>query len=177
MRALVSIQKSTIVRTEIGELTFRVLRPSDVEHLEAMAADLSARSMALRFMAGTPSFPRGMLERLREIDHAGLEAVIACVGTRVVGLAEYVRTSPRSAEFAVLVADRWQHAGIGRQLVLRLADLAKAGGITTFQASVLIENLPARRMVASFWPMVTPISDGECLEYELPLRGAAALVA
>lgn len=177
MRAQVSIEKSTIVRTEIGELTFRVLQPSDVERLEAMAAELSPRSMALRFMAGMPTFPRAMLARLREIDHAAQEAVIACVGTRVVGLGEYVRTSPRSAEFAILVADRWQHAGIGRQLVLRLADLARAGGITTFEASVLLENLPARRMVASFWPMVTPTSDGECLEYQLPLRGAAALVA
>lgn len=176
MTAFVSTEKSTIVRTEIGELIVRVLQPSDVPWVEAMSADLSPRSLAQRFFVGTPEIPRAMLRQLGGIDHDQQEAVVAVVGTRVVGLAQYVRTAPAAAEFAVLVADRWQHAGIGRRLVSALAELAMARRIDVFQADVLPENITARRMVASFWPTVTPTHDDDCLRYLLPLRKDAARV-
>lgn len=189
MTAYFSTRNSTIVRTEmsgpalrrrsaahpaLGELVIRTLEPSDVELIEAMSADLSPRSLAQRFFAGTPRIPSGLLRQLGRVDHDRLEAVVAVVGTRVIGLAEYVRTGPATAEFAVMVADRWQHAGIGRRLVAALADLAMARRITHFQADVLPENMTARRMVASFWPAVTPTWDEDCLRYLLPLRKADA---
>lgn len=175
--APVSTQKSTIVRPDIGPIAFRVLEQWDVPLIEAMSADVSPHSLAQRFFVGTPQIPRAMLRQLSELDHERHEAVIAQVGTRVVGLAQYARPkgSRDTAEFAVLVADRWQHAGIGRRLVGMLAELALARGITAFEANVLVDNLPARRMVASHWPAVTPTRDDDCLEYLLPLRGIAAL--
>lgn len=170
MAAPLSSEKSTIVRAEIGSLVIRALEPSDVALIEAMSADVSPRSLAQRFFVGTPHIPRGLLRQLSGVDHDKLEAVVAVVGSRVVGLAQYVRTAPSAAEFAVLVADRWQNAGIGRRLVAALAELALARRIEHFQADILPENLTARRMVASFWPTVTPTHDEDCLRYLLPLQ-------
>lgn len=176
MAASISSRKSTIVRTSFGELTFRVFEPVDVPLIEAMSADFSARSLAQRFFAGTPAIPRAMLRQLGEVDHVAHEAVIAQVGARVVGLAQYVRSrcAADRAEFAVMVADRWQFAGIGRRLVGLLAQLAVSRGITDFEADVLVDNLPARRMVAAHWPAVVPTTDEDCLHYLLPLREVLA---
>ncbi|MGH3431246.1 MAG: GNAT family N-acetyltransferase [Thermocrispum sp.] len=176
MAAPVSIEKSTIDRAELGELAVRMFEPADVPLIEAMSADLSARSLAQRFFVGTPYIPRAMLRQLGQVDHVAQEAVIAQVGARVVGLAQYVRsrTATDRAEFAVMVADRWQFAGIGRRLVGLLAQLAVGRGITQFEANVLVENLPARRMVAAHWPAVVPAQDEDSLHYLLPLREVLA---
>jgi hypothetical protein len=39
------------------------------------------------------------------------------------------------AELAVVVGDPWQHCGVGRMLVARLAALARSRGITAFEVS------------------------------------------
>lgn len=51
------------------------------------------------------------------------------------GVARLVRDGA-SAEVACAVADRWQGRGIGRALVLELAALARAAGVTELHATV-----------------------------------------
>lgn len=170
MAAPVATQNSTIVRTITVEPIIRVLEPADVPLVEAMSDDLSVRSMAQRFFVGTPRIPAAMLRQLRGIDHVREEAVVALVGDRVVGLAQYVCTAAAAAEVAVLVTDPWQRNGIGRRLAIRLSELAAARCISRFEASVLVENLPARRMLASIWPTSRYTVDGHELQYVMPLR-------
>ncbi|MGH3517533.1 MAG: GNAT family N-acetyltransferase [Haloechinothrix sp.] len=188
-----STRKSTIVRfideafpAEAGELTpewgrlrnarrkrrpvIRALRPTDVHLVHAMSAELSAHSLAQRFFVGTPAIPRALLRQLAAVDHGQNEAIIAVVGGRAIGLAQYVRLAyPTRAELAVIVVDAWQRNGIGRMLVTHLAELAAARGITRFEASVLPDNEPARRAVARGWPGAAGTESEDSVDYDLPL--------
>lgn len=171
-----SPQKSTIVRTwkpsapASPEPIIRTLRPTDVPLIEAMSSALSTRSLYQRFFIGTPAIPKGLLVQLGQVDHDLNEAVAAVLGGQVIGFAQYVRRPAETrAELAVLVVDAWQHSGIGRRLVGRLAEEARARGITRFEATVLLDNLPARRAVASLWPSAVGRTCEDSINYELPL--------
>ncbi|MPY82986.1 MAG: GNAT family N-acetyltransferase [Actinophytocola sp.] len=134
-----------------------------------MAGSLSVRSLYHRFFVGTPALPRPLLRQLATLDHDQREAVVAVHDGQVIGLAQYVRApDTRRAELAVLVVDAWQHRGVGRRMVSRLATLAARRGITSFDASVLPENQAALRAVARLWPGAAPRPDDDCLHYELP---------
>lgn len=165
-------QKSTIVRIirrRQTRLAVETLRSRHLPGVAAMADSLSTRSLYLRFFTGTPELPRPLLRQLATLDHDACEAVVAVHGERVIGLAQYVRIpDTRRAELAVLVVDAWQHRGVGRRMVSRLATLAARRGITSFDASVLPENEAALGAVARLWPGAAPRQDEDCLHYSLP---------
>lgn len=159
-------------------LTMRALRPSDVPLVAAMSATLSAESLHRRFFAGTPSIPRALLQQLTTLDHDQHEAVIALAWGQIVGLAQYARLAGTDrAELAVMVADAWQHNGIGSSLVTRLAELAATRGISAFDASVLHDNEPARRAVASLWPGASSVDSEDYLEFRLPIADTRPTLA
>jgi GNAT superfamily N-acetyltransferase len=54
---------------------------------------------------------------------------------------------PSRADFAVVVADRWQGVGIGRQLVSDLLALARAAGFRRMEGDVLSENRPMLQLL------------------------------
>ncbi|NIJ11800.1 GNAT superfamily N-acetyltransferase [Saccharomonospora amisosensis] len=135
-----------------------------------MSPRLSATSLHHRFFVGTPAIPAALLRQLARLDHRQQEAVVAVVGTRVVGLAQYASAgSPARADLAVLVVDRWQHLGVGRALVTRLAELATAHGIRTFDAAVLPSNDAAHLGIARLWPGALGTADEDSINYQLPL--------
>jgi RimJ/RimL family protein N-acetyltransferase len=87
------------------------------------------------------------------VDHRNHEALLAvdpATGNSV-GVARYVRDRERngSAEIAVSVLETWQGRGVGKALLQRLADRARAEGITEFTALMLSDNRPMRRLLAS----------------------------
>lgn len=159
-------------------LVQRVLLPSDVPLVEAMSTALSARSLQRRFFAGTPSIPRALLRQLSTLDHDQHEAVIALAWGQVVGLAQYARLAGTDrAELAVMVADAWQHNGIGSSLVSHLADLATACGISAFDATVLHDNETARRAIARLWPLASSVDTEDYLEFRLPVADTRPTLA
>ncbi|EHR51450.1 sortase-like acyltransferase [Saccharomonospora marina XMU15] len=148
----------------------RPLRPSDLPRVEAMSPRLSPTSLHHRFFVGTPAIPAALLRQLRRLDHRQQEAVVALVGTDVVGLAQYASTGrPARADLAVLVVDSWQRMGVGRALVTRLADLASAQGVRTFDAAVLPGNDAAHLGIAAMWPGALGTADEDSINYQLPL--------
>ena len=52
-----------------------------------------------------------------------------------------------TAEVAFVVADRFQHRGLGRVLALHLAAAASERGITELVADILPDNLPMLRLL------------------------------
>jgi GNAT superfamily N-acetyltransferase len=66
--------------------------------------------------------------------------LVAWAGGEPVGIARLVRDGDR-AEVAFAVADEWQSRGIGRLLVERLGEDARAAGITKFCADVRRDNV------------------------------------
>jgi GNAT superfamily N-acetyltransferase len=70
---------------------------------------------------------------------------------------------------AFVVADEYQHHGIGTRLLELLAEAARQRGITAFFAQTLAEN---RRMLDVFFHSGYPVttqSDGELVELRFPI--------
>ncbi len=64
-------------------------------------------------------------------------------------MARYARTSPEAADIAIVVGDAWQGKGIGRRLLTRLIEIARARGIRRLEGEMLSENQPIRNLLAS----------------------------
>jgi GNAT superfamily N-acetyltransferase len=157
-------------------LCVRAFRPGDERLVEAMTDDLSARSLYRRFFSGTPRVPYAVLRQLAAVDHDRTEVVLGFVGDGLVGWAQYERLAGTDdADFAVIVADRWQRQGVGRLLVEQLSALATARGITHFTAVVLADNRPAIRAVSRIWPTAIADRDGNLATFRMPLTVPAEL--
>jgi GNAT superfamily N-acetyltransferase len=92
----------------------------------------------------------------------GRRAVSASTASGVlIGHAGYAATAPLVAEFAIVVADSWQRRGVGTLLALRLAELARADGIETFEGSALPENVAVRDWARRRFGATISITDGE----------------
>jgi GNAT superfamily N-acetyltransferase len=157
-----------------GELSDVRIRPyghQDREKLHAMSTRLTGRSLYLRFFTGTLAIPENYLRSLDRVDHWNHDALIATFDGEIVGIAEYVRIpgDPGHAEVATLVADEWQHRGLGRHLIAYLSQLAGRRGISTFDADVMLENRIGIKAVERGWPDAARRFEGGAVHFRLPL--------
>ena len=120
----------------------RPVRPDDRTLFCRMWPRLSRDTVYRRFHSPLRYLPPETVRRLVTVDHDRREAVAAVVGGEVVGVARYDRspTDPSTAEFAILVEDAWQGIGLGRQLLVKLIDLAADRGVRTLTATVQRDN-------------------------------------
>jgi GNAT superfamily N-acetyltransferase len=135
-------------------LYVRHVRPSDKDLIAKAWLHLSPQSQQRRFLAAKPVLTKSDLRYLTEIDghdHVALIAVRLDEPERLVAVARYVRlmNDPETAEVAVTVADSMQGKGVGRQLGVLLADEARGRGVRRFSASILTDNRPALRLMAT----------------------------
>ncbi len=115
----------------------RPLEPSDAEQLHQLHDQLSEASLRLRFFAVGRAAPQEYADHLmRDLP---LAMVLEKGGTLLaVATAELVQ--PDTAEVSFLVEDSQHGLGIGSLLLEHLAAAARARGIATFVAEVLLEN-------------------------------------
>jgi GNAT superfamily N-acetyltransferase len=83
-------------------------------------------------------------------------------GPGIIAIARCCRTgATNAAEVAIVTADRYQGRGLGVRMLRRLAEIAAAHGIDTFEADVLVDN---DRALATFrrtgFPITTQTRDG-----------------
>jgi acetyltransferase len=139
---------------------FRPIRPEDEPAMARFHERLSDRSVYLRFFHMTKLSSRVAHERLMSkcfIDYdremalvadwenpEGGEHEIMAVGrlTRVPG--------SREGEVAVLVADRFQHQGLGRELLGRLIQVARDENLTLIHATIMLENMAMRALAIRY---------------------------
>jgi RimJ/RimL family protein N-acetyltransferase len=138
-----------------SRVLIRPIEPGDKEKLVNGLRQLSEESIRKRFLAAKPRFSRSELRYLTEIDgvnHIALVAVLADDPDQLVAVARCVRLPdrPATAEMAIVVGDPWQGQGLGRELAQRLADAALAVGIRRFAATMLGDNIAARRLMRTF---------------------------
>lgn len=136
------------------DMTLRPIRPEDAEMEQAFVSGLSAEAKYFRFMERLKELPPAMLARFTQIDYDREMAFIAVIrkdGRDVqVGACRYmINSDGRSCEFALVVADEWQHHGIGYKLMTLLMDAARAKGLATMEGDVLAENHAMLNLVAS----------------------------
>ena len=129
---------------DLSSLIFRPVQANDVDLILEMHQRLSAETIYNRYLS--PRLPtRQEIVRLCELGEANgrvLVAVAAGKRTAVVGLAYYIVSEAHVAETALLVEDRYQGQGLGKQLLHQLACLALVQGIYYFDALVLPSNKP-----------------------------------
>ncbi|MGY1639221.1 GNAT family N-acetyltransferase [Geodermatophilus sp. SYSU D00742] len=123
-------------------LATRPVRTDDGPRFCRLWSRLSRDTVYRRFHAPLHRPPSDALPHLVAVDHDLREALVAVVGDEVVGVARYDRAAadPATAEVAVVVEDGWQGAGVGRQLLRELLDLAGRRGVRTVTADVQADN-------------------------------------
>ena len=123
----------------------RPIRPEDRQIEREFVQKLSDESKYFRFMSALRELNETMLNRFTQIDYDRQMALIAVVcenGLETeIGVARYVvNANGTSCEFAVAVADAWQHRGVGSILILSLVEVARARGLQIMEGIVMAGN-------------------------------------
>ena len=123
----------------------RPIRPDDAERERAFIDGLSPQSRYQRFMHNLREAGDALIEQFVNVDHHRTMALVAVIGDRRRRSASSAwrvtpRTTTRSCEFAVAVADDWQCRGIGTTLMPLLFEHAARAGFKTIYGTVLADN-------------------------------------
>jgi acetyltransferase len=146
-------------------ISIRPMRPEDLDIETEFVQSWSAETRYNRlFSAGSFTSPE-RLKKITRIDYVRDMALIATVMLEdrevQIGVARYVlREDNETCEFALTVADAWQHRGIGRALMLRLMDVAAAAGIETMEGDILASNTTMLHFMRSLGFTVESTADG-----------------
>ncbi|MBO1928479.1 bifunctional acetate--CoA ligase family protein/GNAT family N-acetyltransferase [Thiomicrorhabdus sp. 6S2-11] len=127
------------------EITIRPIRAEDAKMENEFVANLSERTKFLRFMQSVKALSQEMLIRFTQIDYDQEMAFIAYTeldGEQIeLGVTRYsINPDGKSAEFALVVRDDYQHQGIGSMLLDCLIEDARHKGLEKLDGEVLKEN-------------------------------------
>lgn len=133
-------------------VTLRALdrQDHDIEH--AFVSGLSPDTRHNRLLGGAVRITPEYIERLTSVDFSkdmALAATTMLDGREtLIGVSRYVLVGADTCEFAIVIADTWQGRGIGRRLMEKLMDVARARGLTRMYGDVLSTNRPMLEMTA-----------------------------
>lgn len=148
-------------------LTLRPVLPQDDGLLAELVQGLSPSARRNRFH-GAVRLSRAHLQAMSQIDYAqqlGLVVSTQWAGAeRVIADARYcMHADQASAEFALMVDERWQRHGVGRWALLALVGAAQQAGLRWLQGEVLIDNAPMLALVRACGFALSPHPDDERL--------------
>ena len=129
-------------------IVVRPLASGDVESVAAVFGRLGDESRRRRFNAAKPCLTDADLAELARVDSSHHALVARVLGdARPVALAQLVRTGGDTAEIAFVVADEYQHRGIGSALTRMLLDDARVAGIREITALATGDNRAAVALI------------------------------
>lgn len=156
------------------QIYIRVATHHDREKLRVMFARSSPETIYRRFHIPYPEIPEWMLSLMLGTDRLDKEVLVAVAEERIVGHAMYVRLGDDAeAEMAITVEDRWQSMGVGKSLLLELAQRARLRDIETFTGEVLGHNGPMLGLAAVFPGTDYTTGEGVC-RVRMPLQAPVA---
>ena len=121
--------------------SLRPIRPDDAERLVEFHRHLSQRSTYLRFFTVHPTLSAKEVSRFTTVDYVDRLALVVERNGQMIAVGRFDRIVGTSdAEVAFVVADDYQHHGLGSLLLDELARAARFRGIKTFLAETLCEN-------------------------------------
>ena len=136
-----SVAADSAVLADGTVVQLRPIRPDDVPLLVEFHEGLSVETSYRRFFGVHPHLGPGEAEHFCCVDSVDRFALVGVVDGEIVGVARLERLQPAvTAEVAFVVADRYQHRGLGRILVQRLAAAARERGVAEFVAETLAGN-------------------------------------
>lgn len=162
-----------------AQVTFRPIRPEDEPLVAKFHETLSERTVYNRYLQAMNLSQRIGHERLSRLSFIDYDREIALValhrnsfnGDReimAIGRVSKIQDSDR-AEFAILVSDRFQHQGLGKELLSRLIAVARDEKIHRLSGNVLADNQEFIRLVEKFGFTLAPTEREAILRAELEL--------
>jgi acetyl coenzyme A synthetase (ADP forming)-like protein len=141
-------EERDVVLRSGSTLRLRPIRAQDAPALLAFYQRLSPDGLYFRFFS-LPKVDEAGAAGFCRVDYDRQFALVGETASRIVAVAHYSRLPERldRAQVAFTVEDALQGQGLGTRLLERLAAIARARGITTFEAEVLGHN---RRMIDVF---------------------------
>ena len=134
--------------TKSGEtLAIRPIRPEDAEAHAAFFRRLTPEDIRWRFFSQLRELPPQQIARMTQLDYDREMAFVAVRNPggveELLGVSRLIREHDGlTGEFAVIVDRAMKGQGLGRHLMERLFDWAKANGIATITGQVLSDNAP-----------------------------------
>jgi len=163
-------------------VTFRPIRPEDEPLMAVFHETLSERTVYMRYLKAMNLSQRighDRLSRLSFIDYS--REMVLVVERRDQGTAEllaigrltktrYFDDGDAAAEFGVLVSDKVQGQGLGREMLKRLIEVSRQEQITRIYGDVLAENKEMITLIDSFGFKVYPTDRDGVLRGELEIK-------
>jgi len=136
-------------------LLLRPAKITDESLLKDFFYDLSEESLYKRFFSARKDMPHKRLQDFVAVDYSKKMEILATIVEKekemIIGLGQYeLNSDMHMAEVALVVRDKFQGQGVGRELLSYLIYLAKRQGLLGFTGDVLVEN---RSMVRLFEKM------------------------
>jgi acetyltransferase len=129
------------------QVVIRPILPDDADDLQDTFQRLSMESIYLRFLSFKKVLDDKEAQYLATVDYTSRMAFVAifkeCERDIVVGVSRYALLdahNPEVAESAVVVMDEFQGRGLGKLLLWRLVNYARAKGIHTLRGNLQIGN-------------------------------------
>jgi GNAT superfamily N-acetyltransferase len=139
-----------------ASIWLRPICPDDAQLLTEFHEHLSDLSTYHRYFFLHPRLSSAEVEHLTHVDYLDRLALVCEDHGHLVAVGRYERLpGTREAEVAFVVADAYQHRGLGSLLLQRLVEAARDRGIETFTAETLAEN---RDMIDVFMSSGFPVT-------------------
>jgi len=162
-----------------SSVVFRPIRPEDEPLVAHFHETLSERTVYMRYLQAMQLSQRIGHERLSKLVFIDYDREMALVATQrnpyfgtteimAIGRVSKIPATNR-AEYAVIVSDKFQHQGIGKEMLRRLIEVAKDEKIGTLFGNVLNENTEMIKMVEKMGFRLIPSDKSDILRAELNL--------
>jgi acetyltransferase len=128
------------------EIKIRPIRPEDEPMEKEMFGNLSRQTQYFRFFGYLGKVTHEMLTRYTQIDYDREIALIARIidengDKKMIGVVRIVSDPDgEAAEFAIVIADKWQGYGLGNKFMDKIMEIARQRGIKKVYANVLQAN-------------------------------------
>lgn len=136
-----------------SHVLIRSLQEQDRQREFLFIKRLSPESRRARFSCTFNEAPQALLDQLMCVQYPLQMAYVALVHQdgelREVGIARYAQTQEKTCEFAVVVADEWQHQGLGKLLMTHLMDAARRNGFEVMTGADVASNYHLHRLLKS----------------------------
>jgi len=141
----------------VAEVTVLRSAVSDTQAVLAMLGRCSRASLFHRFHGFTDgaAYFAALLR-----DRPANETLLAWSRSTCVGVATLGVGATGIVDLGVLVEDAWQRRGIGTRLVTSLLDSARAKGVTTMHADVLVDDVFILQALRQIGPLRVSIESG-----------------
>jgi len=138
------LETHKITRTGLN-IFFRPVKIIDEPILQGFLYSLSDNTLYRRFISSRKDMPHERVQRFVVIDYTKEISILAILQKdnreEIVGLGQYSpNEGTHTAEVAFVVSDKYQHQGIGTELLSYLTFLARRQGLLGFTAEVLWGN-------------------------------------